>query len=251
MFIGSARIDENGRISGGRAGDQTGAEVAIEDYYKSSKGWRAFRAKDAVKQRGLAHAMRDACQNPNIGYDQSERNTLFREAEKKLFNIALVSTPCECDCSSLVRVCCAFVGIGLEDFSTANEADVLLSSGYFDEIKFTQTTGKGLNAGDILVTKTKGHTVIVVSTDDEEPVEPVVEGDGMKTIKRGSRGGDVATAQSLLISKFSISCGDCGVDGDFGADTERATRVFQTRKSLTPDAIIGEKTWNALLHDLK
>ena len=45
MFIGSARIDENGRISGGRAGDQTGVEVAIEDYYKHSKGWRAFRAK--------------------------------------------------------------------------------------------------------------------------------------------------------------------------------------------------------------
>ena len=250
MFIGSARIDENGRISGGRAGDQTGAEVAIEDYYKSSKGWRAFRAKDAIKQRGLAHAMRDACKNPNIGYDQSERNSLFKEAEKHLFNISLVSTPVECDCSSLVRVCCAFVGVGLPDFSTANEADILLSSGYFDEIKFTQTTGKGLKAGDILVTKTKGHTVIVVSTDDDG-IDPVVEGDDMQTIKRGSRGGDVATAQSLLISKFSISCGDCGVDGDFGGDTERATRVFQGRKNLTPDAIIGPKTWNALLHDLK
>lgn len=250
MFIGSARIDENGRISGGRAGDQTGAEVAIEDYYKHSKGWRAFRAKDAIKQRGLAHAMRDACKNPNIGYDQSERNSLFNEAEKHLFNVSLISTPVECDCSSLVRVCCAFVGVGLPDFSTANEADILLSSGYFDEIKFTQTTGKGLKEGDILVTKTKGHTVIVVSTDDDG-IDPVVEGDDMQTIKRGSRGGDVATAQSLLISKFSISCGECGVDGDFGGDTERATRVFQSRKNLTPDAIIGEKTWNALLHDLK
>ena len=247
MFIGSARIDENGRISGGRAGDQTGAEVAIEDYYKSSKGWRAFRAKDAIKQRGLAHAMRDACKNPNIGYDQSERNSLFNEAEKHLFNISLVSTPVECDCSSLVRVCCAFVGVGLPDFSTANEADILLSSGYFDEIKFTQTTGKGLKAGDILVTKTKGHTVIVVSEDDEE----IPEGDDMQTIKRGSRGGDVATAQSLLISKFSISCGECGVDGDFGGDTERAVRVFQSRKNLISDAIIGKNTWNALLHDLK
>ncbi len=247
MFIGSARIDENGRISGGRAGDQTGAEVAIEDYYKSSKGWRAFRAKDESKQRGLARAMRDACKNSNIGYDQSERNSLFKEAEKHLFNISLVSVPVECDCSSLVRVCCAFVGIGLSDFSTANEADILLSSGYFDEVKFTQTTGKGLKEGDILVTKTKGHTVIVVSEDEEE----IPEGDNMQTIKRGSKGGDVATAQSLLISKFSISCGDCGVDGDFGGDTERATRVFQGRKGLTPDAIIGSKTWNALLHDLK
>ena len=250
MFIGSARIDENGRISGGRAGDQTGVEVAIEDYYKHSKGWRAFRAKDAVKQRGLAHAMRDACKNSNIGYDQNERNSLFKEAEKHLFNISLINTTVECDCSSLVRTCCAFVGVGLPDFSTANEADVLLSSGYFDEIKFTQTTGKWLIPGDIIVTKTKGHTAIVVSTDDDG-IDPVVEGDGMQIIKRGSRGGDVATAQSLLISKFSISCGECGVDGDFGGDTERATRVFQSRKALVPDAIIGEKTWNALLHDLK
>lgn len=251
MIIGSARIDENGRITGGRAGDQTGAEVATEDYYKASKSWRAFRAKDTSKRRGLARAMKEACNNPNIGYDQSQRNTLFNEAEKHLFNIALVSVPCECDCSSLVRVCCAYVGIGLSDFSTGNEADILLSSGYFDEVKFTQTTGKGLIEGDILVTKTKGHTAIVVYSDDEEPETPDTEGDDMQTIKRGSKGGDVATAQALLLSKYKISVGSCGIDGDFGGDTEKATRVFQSRKGLTPDAIIGVKTWGALLHDLK
>lgn len=31
--VGSARIDENGRATGGRAGDQTGKELSIQSWY--------------------------------------------------------------------------------------------------------------------------------------------------------------------------------------------------------------------------
>lgn len=44
--IGSARIDENGKTHGGKVGDQTGKEVAIQAWYKHSKGWRVLRAKE-------------------------------------------------------------------------------------------------------------------------------------------------------------------------------------------------------------
>ena len=40
--IGSARIDERGKISGGKAGDQTGSEVGTQNWYKHSKGWRVL-----------------------------------------------------------------------------------------------------------------------------------------------------------------------------------------------------------------
>ena len=36
--IGSARIDENGKTHDGKAEDQTGKEVAIQAWYKHSKG---------------------------------------------------------------------------------------------------------------------------------------------------------------------------------------------------------------------
>ena len=35
--IGSARIDERGKASGGSAGDQSGKEVSTQNYYKHSK----------------------------------------------------------------------------------------------------------------------------------------------------------------------------------------------------------------------
>ena len=33
LMVGSARIDENGKISGGKPGDQTGNEVSTQPYY--------------------------------------------------------------------------------------------------------------------------------------------------------------------------------------------------------------------------
>ena len=46
--VGSARIDENGKLASGQAGDQTGFEVAIEPWYLHTKGWVVIRAKDAL-----------------------------------------------------------------------------------------------------------------------------------------------------------------------------------------------------------
>lgn len=39
----------------------------------------------------------------------------------------------------------------------------------------------------------------------------------------------------------------CGIeDGKFGTNTREAVKAFQASKGLTPDGIIGVKTWNAL-----
>lgn len=56
------------------------------------------------------------------------------------------------------------------------------------------------------------------------------------TIRRGSRGGDVAEWQGVI-----------GVtrDGDFGPKTEAATKSWQASHSLVPDGIVGPKTWGA------
>lgn len=56
------------------------------------------------------------------------------------------------------------------------------------------------------------------------------------TIRRGSKGNDVATWQSFL---------GVTADGVFGAQTEAATRSFQTSRGLTADGVVGPNTWAA------
>lgn len=64
MSIGSgqivhASINENGRATGGKSGDQTGREICVRSYYKYSKGWDkvlryAGSRKEADGQKGGA-----------------------------------------------------------------------------------------------------------------------------------------------------------------------------------------------------
>lgn len=162
VIIGSARIDERGKISGGKAGDQKGgAEVSTQNFYIHSKGWVILRAKSSSVAEKLAKAMKAACNNNHIGYNQADRYSLYNEAKKVGFDISKVTKDCNTDCSALVRVCLAYAGIMVSDFATSGEANVIVRSGKFDKIAFTKESD--LRKGDILVTKTSGHTVIVVS----------------------------------------------------------------------------------------
>lgn len=65
----------------------------------------------------------------------------------------------------------------------------------------------------------------------------------METIRTGSKGSAVKTAQTLLNSKGY----DCGkVDGIFGKDTLAAVKKFQRNNGLVDDGIVGAKTWSKL-----
>jgi hypothetical protein len=58
----------------------------------------------------------------------------------------------------------------------------------------------------------------------------------MKTIKKGSTGEDVKRWQSII---------NVTVDGDFGPQTEEATKVWQKKNKLVPDGVVGPLTWSA------
>ena len=157
VIIGSARHDEHGNCySGGKSGDQTGQEVSTQKFYNHSKGWNVLRAKDNKVAEKLAEAMQIACGNKNIGYDQSERYGVIKHGIN-------TKVKTECDCSSLVRACIIYAsGKDVGDFNTSNERPVILKSGLFEDVG-SYKKGDTLYNGDILVTRTKGHTVIVVS----------------------------------------------------------------------------------------
>ena len=172
VYIGNAVGDEHGKARGGEPGNQTGKELRIQPWYKNKKGWRVFRPFSAEVAQKLADNMRAACNNPAIGYDQGQRNTLWKVAEPLGFDCSRVTTPCECDCSSLVRVCLAYAGIVLRDFNTASEPERLINSGQFEELTDIEVTDTPdyLRTGDVLVTAVKGHTAITLN--NGERVDP-------------------------------------------------------------------------------
>ena len=156
--VGSARIDENSKTTGGTAGDQTGGEVSTQNMYTHSKGWYIIRAKSATHAKKLAERMKTACSNDHIGYDQNQRLGVIT------YGID-TTTDTECDCSSLVRECVIeATGTDPGNFTTSTEATYLSKTGlFYDKLSYTSQSKTPVYNGDILVTKTKGHTVIVVS----------------------------------------------------------------------------------------
>ena len=252
VTVGSARSDERGKITGGKAGDQaSGKEVSTQNYYVHSKGWRVLRAKDASKRKLIAAAMKAACVNNKIGYDQYERGDLYELAEKVGFDPAKVTTACETDCSALVRVCCAFAGIKVDDFNTSTQVNRLLASGAFTELKGDKYTTKSdyLAEGDILTTRSKGHTVIVLSSGSKVETNAVSEKYklGDRILRNGSEGDDVEELQEYL-NQLGYNCGK--VDGDFGDNTEMALEKFQKEHALLVDGKYGPKSHAALMKAL-
>lgn len=251
VYVGSARIDENGKAYGGKAGDQTGKEVSHQAWYKRSKGWRVFRAKRPEVAAKIAEIMVWACETNLIGYDQWNRHTLYNELKRYAFQKTYLSKAVETDCSALVRVCLAFCGIDVpEDFRTGNMPANLLAPGEFVELKGSKYTDQSayLGAGDILVTKTSGHTVVVLNNgskyEDSVEVKPYALGD--RTLRNGDEGEDVKTMQGYLI-ELGYDLGKWGADGDYGDATELAVEKFQRDQKLDADGIYGPKSHAALM----
>ena len=248
--VGSARIDERGRTSGGRAGDQTGNEVSTQAWYPHSKGWRVIRPISVGDAAMIATCMENACKNNHVGYDQGQRNTLHNAAKKVGFDVDEVVYDVETDCSALVRVCCAFAGITVGDFNTSSEANALLKTDLFVEksdSKYTKSSDY-LKRGDILVTKSKGHTVIVLDNGPKAETSPEPTPDytlGSRILRNGMEGKDVRELQTMLI-QAGYSCGSYGVDGEFGDATELAVISFQRDHKCEADGEVGPETLAAL-----
>lgn len=229
--IGSARIDERGKATGGKAGDQKQktspdykGEVSMQNFYVSSKGWYILRANEVNVASNIALAMTIACNNPNIGYNQARRLDIIKDGTHS-------TKPTSCDCSSLVRQCIREAGIDVVNFTTANEASVLMATGHFD--KYVYTKGSQLYLGDILVTKTKGHTVVVTSGATRNPNSVAVP-----TVKMGTKGDNAKLLQHNL-NQFGYKLEE---DGIFGKLSTAALVRWQHANGLCPDGIYGKKS---------
>lgn len=160
--VGSARSSFGNTSPGDQAG---GKEVSTQDWYLHSKGWYVYRARDPEEREKIALAMEKACENNDIGYSQPTRDMLWNDVKASGYDPSKTTKKVNTDCSALVRVCCAYAGIVLNDFITSTEGTRLLNSGKFDRLSDDKHCKRSdyLRRGDILCTRTKGHTVVVLS----------------------------------------------------------------------------------------
>lgn len=175
VLIAHASLDENRNIKGGKAGDQTGREVCIREWY--NKPWNVMiRFIDINMANRFADDMEAAAHNDYIGYDQNQRNSLLAKARKYNYDISKVKEPCECDCSSLVAVACMYAGIPESALTlngncatTRNLKQMLKASGEVEIFTTALYTTKAdrLKRGDILL-KEGSHVAVVVKTDSKE-----------------------------------------------------------------------------------
>lgn len=167
VMIGGASGDENKSSRGGQPGNQTGKELKIQKWYNGD--WHTvLRPKTAPLAEKLAIQCEGACGNKNIGYDQGDRNTILPAAKAADWDLAKISTPCECDCSSLMSMCCICAGLPEKYFYTGNlrstktiVAACQKTGDFFILTDPKYTSEKNyLKRGDILVSNT--HTCMVL-----------------------------------------------------------------------------------------
>jgi hypothetical protein len=177
--IGHSSQDENKRSSGGLAGDQTKKEVCTRNWYEHKHGWDCvLRPKSTEQAEKSAVFVEQICGNDNVGYDQHQRNTLYKQAKALNFDGSKITTKCECDCSSLQHTAaiaggCTSLAYGTNAYTTRTMRKAFAASGDYEVLtdKKYLTSDKYLKRGDVLLAE--GYHTIMVLNDG-----PGVEDDG-------------------------------------------------------------------------
>ena len=200
VMIGHAGGNEWGGTHGGQPGDQTLTEVYTRDWYDFQYGI-VFRPKDLTIADKIAVAMEQACANDNIGYNQSNRISLYNAAKEKNWDLSKITKKVDTDCSALVCVCCNAAGLKVpNDNWTGIQKKYLLATGAFDTFTTTDYLKRSdkLRRGDILL-REGYHTVVVLTNGDN--VEPAhdYEGEGIGTaVSYGSMNVRTSVSGSII-----------------------------------------------------
>ncbi len=280
--IGHASKDETNRYSNGKSGDQTGKEVCIRTWYAA--GWNAvLRPKNKTLAEKSALACEKACANSNIGYDQNQRNTLYKYAKAVNFDLSQIIDKCECDCSSLMHICAisggARLSYGVNGFFTGNMVSEFIKSGDYEKLTESKylTSDKFLMRGDILV-RESGHTAMVLengssATDSKGASSSTYTlKDFIKDVQAsiGAKVDGIAGAETLSktvtvsatinrthkvikplqkrLNALGYNCGDA--DGIAGPKFTSAVKEYQKANKCVADGEITARntTWKKLLN---
>lgn len=169
--MAAARIDERGRISGGKDGDQTGEEVMVQRYSN-------FRINCVLRYTGtdtyyirnrIVRSAVGIATNNKIGYNQLRRTTSFSEIKKLGWKLKAIPKMglCATDCSEMAAICVniAFLKEVVPSWNyTGNQKANMRKLGFSDVTGAVNLqTGEGLLPGDILL-RESGHTAIYIGS---------------------------------------------------------------------------------------
>ena len=173
-YIVHSSISENGTNGWDRkakAGDQTGKEVCTRKWY--SKPWDCVLRYPDITVSAQARDIAIKLANSNlVGYDQSQRNTLYKELKKNNWDVGKYiksGVKTECDCSSFVYAvyCCVLPKLRGESNAprTATMKQFLTSKGFkcYTTSDYIASTNK-LVKGDLL-NKAGSHVVMFAGND--------------------------------------------------------------------------------------
>lgn len=172
VTICHASISENGNAGWdgkSKAGDQTGREVCTRTWY--NKPWDlVLRYKDSEIAKKAAVIAKKLADSNLVGYDQSERNTLYNKLKKCGWNVdkyikSGVKTETDCSAFMYAVYCCLIP----EMRSDGNAPVTSTMKGFYTKHGFTALTKSKyvaqddyLKKGDVLV-KQSAHTVMAVT----------------------------------------------------------------------------------------
>lgn len=161
VLIGHASISEKGTINGAK-GDSTTKEVCTRTWYSKPWDFMAIHPDAAVREKH-AKAIEAACANDNIGYGQSDRNTLNTLAKAVGYDLSKVGK-CNCDCSSLQNVAAVASGAsgvsyGSNGWVTSNMKTYLKAAGYIIITDSTYLTSEAYCVRGAIYVKASSHTV--------------------------------------------------------------------------------------------
>lgn len=176
--ISNCGHDERGRYAGGKAGDQTGTEYQIMNWY--SRPWLCvLRFNDAKIAAMIADMATKAAQNNLIGYDQgtagnsNDRYSFWQHLKASNYDPAQITVACESDCSASTAAIVKGAGYRLNNaklkavsvyLTTRNMRAAMKATGakVLTDSKYL-TSGDYLKAGDILLNDNH-HVAIAVTT---------------------------------------------------------------------------------------
>lgn len=168
MSIANCGIDERGRASGGKAGDQNGREWRVRSWYYYP--WKmVIRHPDSKVRAKIAALAKAGALNNHIGYDQSQRGTFWVQLQKAKYNPAKIKVKCEADCSASTAAIVKATGHILgksalknvpSTCTTSNLESALRKAGFkvLKQTKYTKSQNY-LLPGDILLCP--GHHVAI------------------------------------------------------------------------------------------
>lgn len=169
-----ARFTENGDSGWNgkaQAGDQTGNEVSVTDFYSAPWDF-CLRYFNWDLAREFVIIAKKLAECVKVGYDQSQRNTLYQELKKVNFDVdkyILSGKKCETDCSAFVYAClCVLLPDLRSDKNAPTTADM---EAYYKTKGFTVLKDRGYldgsknQTGDILVRS--GHHTAIFSSDND------------------------------------------------------------------------------------